>query len=188
MIKKTSNINLANFLSFLRMLAAFPLIVCLNNIATSNNYYYYSIIIIIFILLSDILDGYFARKSNEITDLGKILDPVADKICLMVVLIYLIDVYHMPFLIFFILISIRDVLLISYTVYFIIFQGYVSEANNAGKLFISMASIMIIFYIFKFNETLCLIFYWLSIIMLLISTYKYIKIHNKRLVDYEVLK
>ena len=57
----------------------------------SNNY---SIIeyCIYFSLLFDALDGYFARKSNTVTDFGKIIDPVADKICLVVVLIYLIDV------------------------------------------------------------------------------------------------
>ena len=37
-----------------------------------------------------------------LTEFGKIIDPVADKICLVVVLIYLIDVYQLPFLIFFI--------------------------------------------------------------------------------------
>jgi CDP-diacylglycerol--glycerol-3-phosphate 3-phosphatidyltransferase len=34
--------------------------------------------------LSDMLDGYFARRRNEITNLGRYLDPVADKLVLMV--------------------------------------------------------------------------------------------------------
>lgn len=38
----------------------------------------------IMIGLSDMLDGYFARRRNEITNLGKYLDPVADKLVLMV--------------------------------------------------------------------------------------------------------
>ena len=43
---------------------------------------------------SDYFDGFFARKYNVVSEFGKFLDPVADKICLMFVLIYLIEIYH----------------------------------------------------------------------------------------------
>ena len=89
--KRKSIYNLANFLSISRIFAAIPLIVCFENFDKGVNYYYYSILIIIFIVLSDILDGYFARLSNCVTDFGKLIDPIADKTCLLVVLIYLID-------------------------------------------------------------------------------------------------
>ena len=93
---KKSIYNFANFLSISRILIAIPLIICFENMhkEVSSSYYYYSIIIIIFIILSDVLDGYFARLSNCVTDFGKLIDPIADKACLLVVLIYLIDQYQ----------------------------------------------------------------------------------------------
>ena len=46
----------------------------------------------IFIILasSDALDGYIARKKREVSDLGRILDPIADKLLISAALIFLI--------------------------------------------------------------------------------------------------
>ena len=39
--------------------------------------------------ISDILDGYLARRLNQTSNLGKIIDPLADKIIVIISLIYL---------------------------------------------------------------------------------------------------
>ena len=148
-------------------------------------YTYYSIFTILFIVISDILDGYLARKFNDVTSLGKILDPVADKICLMFVLIYLIDTYNAMFLIFFILISIRDIVLISITAYLALYHDTVTQANTYGKLFIFFTMVMIICYLFNFNNNVSLILYIVSIFLLVLSMFIYIKEHLKKISSYE---
>ena len=150
-----------------------------------NIYWWYSIYIIVFIVLSDILDGFLARKFNSVTSFGKIIDPVADKICLMCVLIYLIEVYHLPFLIFFILLSIRDIVLISMTSYLAIYHDMVSQANTYGKLFIFITMIMIIFHVFNLNDYISKILFIVSNILLIISMLTYIKNHIKNINSYE---
>ncbi len=48
-------------------------------------------------ILSDVLDGYIARRSNAVTTYGKIMDPLADKILVIGVLIAMIKINNIPY-------------------------------------------------------------------------------------------
>ncbi|MBE6881491.1 MAG: CDP-diacylglycerol--glycerol-3-phosphate 3-phosphatidyltransferase [Oscillospiraceae bacterium] len=71
--------NLPNLLTLLRV-AMIPLFV-LAFLSGTNGW----IALVIFILaaLTDALDGYIARKQNIVTDFGKLMDPLADKLMVM---------------------------------------------------------------------------------------------------------
>ncbi len=50
--------------------------------------------------LTDFLDGYLARKSNQVTTLGKFLDPIADKVCVLTGLAFIMEgnfIWGMPY-------------------------------------------------------------------------------------------
>jgi cardiolipin synthase len=67
--------TIPNILSMVRILLI-PLIVYLYCFAKN---YLLTIIVVAFSSLTDVVDGFIARKFNMITDFGKLIDPVADK-------------------------------------------------------------------------------------------------------------
>lgn len=69
--------NIPNAISFLRILLIGPCVISL-----LRNDYLMAAIYFILSGLSDALDGFLARKLNQITPLGQILDPLADKLTL----------------------------------------------------------------------------------------------------------
>lgn len=74
--------NIPNILTVLRIIFIIPFV-----IAVSKNNYALAGIVLAISGVSDLLDGIIARKYNQITKLGKMLDPTADKLTLMAVMI-----------------------------------------------------------------------------------------------------
>ncbi len=77
-------LTLSNKISLSRIFFIPPLVFCITQVQHHNHYRYACLFIMMVIGLSDIMDGYFARKRNEITNLGRYLDPVADKLVLII--------------------------------------------------------------------------------------------------------
>lgn len=86
--KVNNNLNIPNALSFFRMLLI-PVFIVFYMMADKTDciYYVYAASALILSGLTDLFDGVIARKFNQITELGKILDPIADKLTQMAVVI-----------------------------------------------------------------------------------------------------
>lgn len=72
--------NIPNFLTVLRIIMI-PLFVVVYLAEGINNWF--ALIIFVAAAITDFLDGYIARKKNIVSDFGKLMDPLADKLMVM---------------------------------------------------------------------------------------------------------
>lgn len=95
----------------------------------------YIIIDLIFIIASitDKLDGYIARSRNQITTFGKFLDPIADKILVIVAMLILVDGNKIPYWIPAIVV-IREFIVSGYRLVAVQKDGNVIAASIWGKI------------------------------------------------------
>lgn len=75
--KKADLWTIPNLLTYLRFVLVIPFVIFF-----LSEQYIPATLCIIMSGISDCLDGYFARRLNQVTQLGKLLDPIADKITL----------------------------------------------------------------------------------------------------------
>ena len=110
---------MANILTFFRIIVSLAIPIgywlVINFSKNFNEEKFLLFLLILFILasISDFLDGFIARKWNQESDIGKILDPIADKLLVIISLIILIISFEDNPIIFFssILIIFREILI-----------------------------------------------------------------------------
>ncbi|NQT27694.1 CDP-alcohol phosphatidyltransferase family protein [candidate division KSB1 bacterium] len=130
-------------------------------------------------IASDNLDGFIARRFNQQSDLGRILDPVTDKINIVVVLAVLTFTPHYGFPFWFFVFTITRELLILLGGWIIILQKHnVLEANRAGKMSAFTTGFMILFFVMRW-QPYGWILLWITLILTIVSTWTYIRIFRK---------
>lgn len=89
----------------------------------------------IFILASitDKLDGYLARKNDQVTTFGKFLDPLADKILVLAAMVMLVEMQKLPAWIPIIVLA-REFMVSGYRLIAVEKGGKVIAASKWGKL------------------------------------------------------
>lgn len=129
--------GLPNFLSFIRIFIT-PIFMFLylkgNFLGISQVLLPYLLLVICILSeLSDALDGYFARKFSQVTDLGKLLDPMADSVYrISVFLTFTQPPVNLPVLIVFLFLARDSVISTLRTVCAL--RGFALAARISGKL------------------------------------------------------
>ena len=116
---------------------------------------------------TDWLDGYLARKLNQITDLGKFLDPLVDKLLVLAPLLVLIELGKVPAWAVFLILG-RELTIAGWRVN----KTTISGANIWGKLKTVSQIVAIALLIAPLSEAWnvpALIAFWVSVALTLIS-------------------
>lgn len=119
--------NASNMLSLLRLLLVVPVAIVMwqGQVAIT-------LVLFVVAIITDLLDGYLARKLNQISDVGKIIDPVADKAFVATVALMLVVHGKVP-LWFVVAILARDAVILAAGIYAQRKTGIVLPSNYVGK-------------------------------------------------------
>ena len=184
----------ANRATILRILLIIPFVICMlkmNEVSLSEKMRYTCIAIYIIMLISDMFDGYLARRNAQVSRFGTLLDPIADKILIAFACILLaserghVEGFLLPEAIVIFIVG-RDVILLVglIIVYFTTSQIYVISPMRIGKIAGRTQLTMILLILIApeisslFPQWIWVLrtFWWLAAVAAILSTLEYI--HN----------
>jgi len=151
-------VNIANRLTVLRIILTFVFMFFLFGHSLWAKII--SLIVFIFAALSDFFDGRIAQKKNMVTDFGKLMDPIADKILVLAAFAAFVQLQLIEAWMFVLIIS-REIIITSVRL-FALNKGKVLSAARAGKqkTVSQMVVIFVILGFVVFKETMLTFFTW----------------------------
>lgn len=140
----------------------------------SKNYLSLSLIFIFLSWLTDAFDGYLARKLNQVSDLGKILDHLVDKIWVGSILVTLVMTKNLDFKIV-LAIIIRDLLITLGFIFLMKKKNIISKSSILGKITGFLFALLILTSLLNRQKELLIITYltWIFIILSFLDYFIY---------------
>lgn len=121
--------NIPNILTVLRVLLIYPIIYCL-----FHEVYGYALTLFIIAGLTDGLDGILARRYHWQTRFGSIIDPIADKLLIIICFISLYLLGHLPLWLVAVVLG-RDLIILAGALAYHVFIGrYTMEPSMLSKI------------------------------------------------------
>lgn len=136
-----ANFNLPNFLTVVRILLI-PVFVVLFSDPTPDRSLAAAVVFVV-AAVTDLLDGYLARRHSQITRLGRLLDPIADKLLVLSGLILLVQFDRVAAIVAILIIA-REVAVTGVRAISAA-QGIVIEAETTGKYKMVVQVVAIVF-------------------------------------------
>ena len=166
--------NLPNTLTTIRMILIVPFVMIMQ-IAPDGNGRFAALVIFIIASITDFLDGYIARKHHLVTNFGKFMDPLADKLLVSAAMICLVSMDRLPAWMVIIIIS-REFAISGFRL-IAADNGIVIAASWWGKFKTVSQMIMIILLIANLGGIFTIlekIFMWVALILTVVSLADYI--------------
>ena len=174
--------NLPNKLTILRVLII-PFFVLFALVDLIPGYSkYIAVALFVTASLTDLLDGKIARKYNMVTNFGKFMDPLADKLLVCAALICLVSTDRLPAWIVIVIIS-REFIISGFRLV-ASDNGVVIAASYWGKFKTTFQMLMIIVLLLDFGgafDLLGQLLVWISLALTIISLVDYL-IKNKHVI------
>lgn len=168
--------NLPNKLTLLRILMIPFFVVFMLLIPFYGTAKYIALILFAVASFTDFLDGHIARKYNLVTNFGKFMDPLADKLLVSSAMICLVELQILPAWIVIIIIS-REFIISGFRL-IAVDNGVVIAASYWGKFKTVTQMAMIILLILNFTmgwyQILALIITYLALLLTIVSLVDYI--------------
>lgn len=161
-------VNLPNILTYLRMLAI-PLILFFLAPPISTKTCNTAFLLYVFASITDYLDGILARRHNQVTSVGKLLDPLADKLLTSAVLIMLIPLEKVQAWLVFLIIG-REITITGLRS-IAASQGLILNASRMGKNKMISQTVALLFLLLCIPKIqflldfLGMFFLWVSVIL-----------------------
>lgn len=171
-----SSMNLPNKLTILRVIMIPFYVVFQMGYLGGDAAKYAALALFIIASLTDFLDGRIARKYNLVTNFGKFMDPLADKLLVSAALICFIELGSLPA--WYVLIIISREFIISGFRLVASDKGVVIAASYWGKFKTTSQMIMVVLLILDIDHPvfrmLTQIFIWVAMILTLVSLIDYL--------------
>ena len=164
--------TISNVLSASRIFIVIPMGYCLVSDFPYHRLWTAGIIVIA--VVTDLLDGFLARRLHQVTDLGKVLDPLADKIGIGIYAVLIAWAGDVPVW-FVVFILLRDLFIFSGGVYIRRVKKIIPQSNWPGKIAVTLVAVVLFLGTIQIGALNPLFRYamWASIVMMVWSIVTY---------------